>query len=157
MKLFMFKHKSSPIVLAILFIVICILVFIVYRSSCKELEKGNNLMKNNIEFSGIITNLNVSGNHAFGILQLKITETNRNLFKSSLGSEIYPYTIKDSVAEIYTHIALPEIEKGYKVVVNSNNQTITVYDGYKFLYEWEISMVIGETDMEFVKKYSILQ
>ena len=153
----MFKYKSSPIVMAILLGFVAVFVIIVYQSSKKEILQNDKTIKNNIVFSGIITNLNVSGNHAFGILQLKIIETNNNSFNFNTQNYIFPYKIKDSIAEIYTHISIPEIEKGYKVVVNSNNKTITVFDGDKFLYEWDIYFVKENRDINFVKENTIFK
>ena len=152
----MFKYKSTPIVLIILLSLFSIFIFFTYRFGAKETVKNNDLMKNNIVFSGIITNLNISNNHAFGIMTLKITETNNHLFKSSKGNEIYPYSINDSVAEVYHFIPL-EIKKGYKAVVNSNDKIISIYDGNKFLYEWEISIVSSDIDIEFVKQHTIMK
>lgn len=148
----MFKYKYTTIV----FVVFFVIILIVYFLSGKVIEKNDNLLNNNVKFSGIITNLNVSRNHAFGILELKMIETNNNLFKSSLGDRIYPYAIKGSVAEIYHYIPL-EIKEGYKVLLNSNNKTISFYDGNKFLYESDISIITEGTDVEFVKKHSILE
>lgn len=148
----MFKYKYTPII----FIVFFIILAVVYFLSGKEIEKNNNLLNNNVKFSGIITNLNVSRNHAFGILQVKIIETNNSLFKCSLGDRIYPYSIKASIAEIYHYIPL-EIKEGYKVLLNSNNKTISFYNGNKFLYQSDISIITEETDIEFVKKHSIIE
>lgn len=148
----MFKYKYTPII----FVAFFIIIIIVYFLSSKEVQKKNDLLNNNVRFSGIITKLNVSRNHAFGILQLKIIETNNNLFKSSLGDIIYPYAIKGSVAEIYHYIPL-EIKEGYKVLLNSNNKTISFYDGNKFLYQSDINIITEEIDVEFVKKHSIFE
>ena len=131
--------------------------FIVLKVSKMEIEKEDELLKNDIVFSGIITNLNVSKNHAFGILQLRIIKANNHSFKQYQENKIFPYAIKNSTAEIYTHIAIPEIKKGYKVILNSNNKTITIYDGDKFLYEWEASMVSEDRDKQFVKENTIFK
>lgn len=153
----MFKHKSSHIVMAILLGFVAIIVMVVYQSSKKELQTNGKLITNNIAFSGVITNLNVSENHAFGILQLKILETNNNSYNFKAQNYIFPYQIKDSIAEIYTHISTLEIKKGYRAVVNSNNKTITVFDGAKLLYEWDIYIVKDETDINFVKENTIFE
>ncbi|MFC4476493.1 hypothetical protein [Flavobacterium chungangensis] len=150
----MFKYKSSPIVIVVLLVLSSIFFAIYYKISKIEIEKDNKLLTNDIVFSGIITDLKVSKNHAFGILQLKIIKTNNYSFKPYLEGELYPYAIKDSVAEIYNYIPL-SIKKGYKVQINSNKKTITFYDGDKIKYQWEIYIVSEERDIDFVKKNTI--
>lgn len=153
----MFKYKTSPTVLGILLALSVIFFFIYFKISEIEIEKDDKLLKNNIVFSGIITNLNVSKNHAFGIMQLKILETNNHSFTQYQKNKIFPYAIKDSTAEIYTHIAIPEIKNGYKVFLNSNDKSITIYDDNKFLYKWNASMVSEDSDKQFVNENSIFK
>ena len=138
------------------FLAFFIIIFTFYFFSGKEIEKNDNLLNNNVKFSGIITNLNISRNHAFGILELKILDSNIYLFNFSKGNKIYPYSIKGTIAEIYHYIPL-EIKVGYKVLLNSNNKTVSFFDGNKFLYQYNISVITEETDVEFVKKHSNIE
>lgn len=152
----MFKYKSTPIILLIFLVIFSIYIAFVINLGKTEVKNNSELMKNNIQFTGIITNIKISGNHAFGILQLKIVETNNHSFSSLLNDKLYPYAIKGDVAEIYHFIPL-ELKEGYKVVFNSNSETLKVYNHDKFLYEWEVSIVTEKTDINFVKENTSLK
>lgn len=150
----MLKYNKS-IVIIVFLCLIFFLFFVIVTVSKKEIAKNDTLIKNNIEFSGIITNLNISQNHAFGILRLKVLNTNKKIFKAISGNIVYPYAIENSIAEVYTQIPIPEIKKGYKVVVNSNKKTITFYEKDKFLYEWEISLIQEDLDIKYIEQNTI--
>lgn len=152
----MFKYKSTPLVLLILISLFLIFIYFINKSSNIEVKNSEELMKNNIEFSGTITNLNISNNHAFGIMQLKIDKTNKTKFNPIVNDKLFPYAINDSIAEIYHFIPL-ELKKGYKAIIKSNTKTISFYDKDRFLFEWEISIVSSETDKKFVKENTILK
>lgn len=129
-----------------------LLISLIWRFGGKEKEKNDAMLKNDIVFSGEITKLSVSGNHAFGIIQLKITSKSIDTFQPFYDTDkFFPYSIKDSIAEIYNHIPL-SIKKGYKVVLNSSNRTISFFKENKRLYEWEIFMITQEDDIKFIKE-----
>ncbi|TDP58642.1 hypothetical protein [Flavobacterium dankookense] len=152
----MFKYKSTPVILLILISLFFTFIYFVNKSSNVEVKKNKELMKNNIEFSGIITNINISNNHAFGIMQLKIDKTNKAKFNPIADDKLFPYAINDSIAEIYHFIPL-ELKKGYKAIIKSNSKIISFYDKDKFLFEWEISIISSETDKKFVKENTIIK
>ncbi|MFL9834100.1 hypothetical protein [Chryseobacterium terrae] len=89
-------------ILICLFIVMVICINI---NSEENTNRRNKVLNNNIEFTGYVTDLRVSNNHAFGIIQLKLTESSVNIFNDSLQSGIYPYKILGDVAEVYTTIS----------------------------------------------------
>jgi uncharacterized protein with FMN-binding domain len=146
----MFKYKSSPMVIIILLVFSVIFFFIFFKVSKKELQENERLMKNNIVFEGVVTNTKVSGNHAFGIIELKLSQSNTTEFNKKINDGIYPYKIKGNVAEIYCTVSI-ERKKGDTVKVVSNEET--VYYNYKNSKEvGDIYIVTDSNNIEFVNK-----
>lgn len=151
----MFKYKESKIVLPVLMGLVLIVTVLAYKSAQKDILRDDILIRNGIVISGIVVDYKISNNHDFGILQLKVTDSNSSSFNYKSDDFLYPYKIKDSVAEIYTHIST--IQKGFKIALNSNEKTIKIYNDNDFLQELEIAMIYEETDMNFVRKNTIFK
>ncbi|MFP3507879.1 hypothetical protein, partial [Burkholderia sp. SIMBA_062] len=76
-------------------------------------------MKNNVEFVGNIISFQKSSNHAFGIIRLKIIKKNIKNFDEILDKGIYPYKIKDKIAELYCTVSVDrKVGETVKVVSN---------------------------------------
>lgn len=85
-------------ILICLFIVMVIFINKQSEELAKERDK---VLNNNVEFRGYVIDLRISNNHAFGIIQLKLTESSVNIFNDSLKNGIYPYKIVGDIAELY--------------------------------------------------------
>ena len=151
----MFKYKSSPIVIIILFIFLAIFLFIFFKISKKELQENERLMKNNIVFEGVVTNTKVSGNHAFGIIELKLSKSSVAEFNKKINDGIYPYKIKGNIAEIYCVVSI-ERKKGDIIKVISNEETV-YYNFEKSKEVGDIYIVTDSNNIEFVKKNTIFK
>lgn len=114
------KYKYSPIVIIVLLIIVSILNKNDWR---KDKAISDRLMSNNIRFSGVISDLKPSINHTFGVITLKIKITNTQFFSPKTGTNLFPYAIRDSVAEIYSTISY-NLKKGDLVAVDSNSQEV---------------------------------
>lgn len=138
-------------------IIIIILVIISSISNSKKLEKErktSNLMSNNIEFSGIVTDIKISKNHDFGIITIRIDKTNSKKFNPIIDeNHLFPYIIKDSTAEIYTVVS-KNLKKGDSVRLSSNDKNAIFSSGNSQLYIDEIYITSVKRDIEFVKENS---
>ena len=146
------KYKYSPIIIIVLLIIVSILNKNDWR---KDKAIYDNLMSNNIKFSGIITDFKISKNHDFGIITLKIIESNSENFDPIIDDKLYPYAIRDSVAEIYGTVSY-NLKKGDLVEVDSNSQEVVFSNVTGVIYSDQISILSEETNIEFVKKTSTL-
>jgi hypothetical protein len=66
------------------------MVFWLYNLRKKQQEKYDKYLRNNIEFEGLITDIKRTRNHAFGIIQLKLTKSNVKYFRDSVQEGIFP-------------------------------------------------------------------
>lgn len=148
------KYKYSiPI---IIIIILLIVNSIIQNKNWEKEKKIHDLISNDIKFSGVITDLNISRNHDFGVITIKIKETNRKEFNPIINTKhILPYTIKDSAAEIYITVS-SNLKKGDFVKVDSNNGKAIFSNSSGILYQGQIHIISVETDIDFVKKNSTL-
>ncbi len=145
----MFKHKASPLILFILLLLFSPFFYINFKANEEESKENETLMSNNIEFEGIVTNTKVTGNHSFGIIELKLSKSNISEFNKKTKIGIYPYKIEGNVAEIYCTVST-ERKKGDTVKVVSNEQT--VYYNYEKSKEMGSLYIVSDSyNIDFVK------
>lgn len=149
----MFKYKTTKFILLILMLIISLLLIKFWNTEKLESEK---MLSNNIKFEGVITKLNISKNHAFGIITLKILKANVKEFSPSIHNDIYPYAIRDSVAEIY-HYVSPTLKIGMRVELDSEKKNIKFYDKDVFMYDSDIAIISEELDIKFVQDNSLIK
>lgn len=147
----MFKYKYT---IATLLLLVLPALFILISKWNKEKIKSDNLLINNIKFSGEIVDLKVSGNHLFGIIRLKVDSTNTKMFLPS-DVNMYPYRIKDSIAEIY-HYVSHDLKKGIKVKVDSDKKIISFYDRDIFMYDLDMWIVTEKENIKFIRNNTII-
>lgn len=98
-----------------------------FDSSKKETIRSDRLMNNNLIFEGVVIGMQSSTNHSFGILEIKVLKTNRPNFSETItdeeGGGIYPYKIKNGIAELYCTVSTQRKIGDYVKVV-SNDKTI---------------------------------
>ena len=136
-----------------LFLVIVVIYFT--RYSAKESKKRNEILENNIVFKGFVTGFTASNNHAFGIIQLKLTHCTVQDFNKTLPASIYPYQIKDSIAELYCTVSI-ERKIGDVVKVISNTKSI-YYNPATSREIGDLNMTTSSYDIDFVKKNTIFK
>ncbi|UIR57746.1 hypothetical protein LZQ00_07960 [Sphingobacterium sp. SRCM116780] len=134
--------------------VISYLIYYNFQLSKKEIAKSNRLLHNNVAFEGIIVRIQRSNNHAFGIIELKLIKCNVNdFYKSIVHNEfkgIYPYRIKNDLAELYTTIS-NDIKVDDSVKVVSNDLTI-YYNLQKGYEEGSLYMISEGSDLNYVRE-----
>ena len=148
----MFKYRYTPLVL-LMFIVLTFLLFV--KKWNKDKLESDTLLTNNIEFEGEIIDLKVSDNHLFGIIKLKVDNTNTKIFLSS-DINIYPYRIKDSIAEVYNYISY-DLRKGIRVKVNSNKRCVSFYNNNTFMYDLDMWIITEKENVDFIKNNTFIK
>ena len=97
-----------------------------------------------------------SDNHAFGIIGIRVHDTNTKEFADTSSKRIFPYKIKEAYAEFYGTI--PEsIKEGNSVVLDSDKRIISIYDDHESL---KVSYVVIRTDsddLEFVRRHTMFK
>ncbi|PTQ99367.1 hypothetical protein C8P68_102183 [Mucilaginibacter yixingensis] len=112
------------------------------------------LLKNGVVFKGVVLKADVSNNHAFGVLHLKVVSSSVSVFnkKASLGLK-YPYQIRKGEAELYAIVA--DIEAGDTVAVNSDKQLLTYHLAKsKESYQSDLFMVRDPSNIEYMEQYT---
>jgi len=137
--------KFIPLLIVLIFALFAAFFAVnIWKSEKKE---SDNLMQNGVVFTGTILNLNASKNHAFGVIKLKINNTSSlNFINSNI---IYPYQIKDSIAEVY-HTITYKLHKGMIVKVDSNKKKVFFFDSDSLIYSSDITTITDDIDKNFV-------
>lgn len=115
----------------------------------------DDLFKNDIRFEGVITKIQVSNNHTFGILQIKLTKSDTTEYDPKLDGALFPYTIKDSIAEVYTYIVEKKI--GQRVVVNTNERIAEFFDGNTSIDKGDLFIWSDTWNLDYVKKHTVFR
>lgn len=138
--------------LFLLTLFIC-MIYWFYNLREKQQEKFDKHLHNNIAFEGLVTNLKRTGNHDFGIIQLKLTKSNVKYFSDSVQEGIFPYRIRGDIAELYCSVNMyRKLNDTIKVI--SNNKLIY----YNPLFSKEvgnINIVFDTYNRDFVKKNTV--
>jgi hypothetical protein len=92
----------------------------------KQAVLNNRILKNDLYFQGTVLRVKTSNNHNFGILLLQLDTANKSRFVDTLKEGIYPYKIRNGLAEIYTNVA-DGIQKGDQIIIDSNKQKAYYY------------------------------
>lgn len=129
------------------------IVFSLYSLSKKQQKKLDGYLDNNIVFEGLVTNLKKSRNHAFGIIELKITKSNAKVFSDSVQEGIFPYKIREGTAEVYCTVSVErKLNDTLKVI--SNNHLI--YFNPLFSKEvGSLKIITDSFNRNFVKENSV--
>ncbi|MFP3591982.1 hypothetical protein [Chryseobacterium sp. SIMBA_038] len=133
------------------------LICLVAQISCsiKNEEIPEKEMKNNVEFVGNIISFQKSSNHAFGIIRLKIIKKNIKNFDEILDKGIYPYKIKDKIAELYCTVSVDrKVGETVKVV---SNDGVVYYNPSNSREEGSLFIIDDPYNIDFVKMNTIFR
>jgi len=111
-----------------LLIAAAIVIFCGYKIGESQKRLSDKMMTNDVMLSGIVTDAKVSGNHAFGILRIKILKSNVRNFNPVSGKNLFPYNIRDKFGEIYHQVPY-QLKVGTRAELDSNKRTVSFYDG----------------------------
>jgi hypothetical protein len=139
-----------------MFLVFICMVIVIFKCNSKEVEELNKVLDNGIVFSGKIIDTKISSNHCFGIAVIKVDSSNVKEYAKLFSDEyLFPYRIKDSIAEVYCHIS--DDSKRIKVV--SNNREVYFYANDKLIsHDSTRLFIIGsERNIKYVKKHTIFK
>ena len=147
--------KHPKIVFAF-FILWLLLIFIWYKIGRSRKTENDKLLKNNIEFTGTLKSVKVSRNHCFAIITIDNVKSNVASFNPDLKDRYFPYSIKNSQAEIYTSLCEGTIKEiGSNVKLNSNQRKLILEIDHK-PYELEIWITSESPDIKFIKENTTL-
>lgn len=140
--------KTSKLI--ILLAAFSIIAFASYRLGAKKMASAGNLIKNNIQFSGKILSYSRSHNHSYGIVKIKVIESNRREFTGSDSLGVFPYRIQGDYAEFYGYIP-KAISIGDLIVLNSDEQTFTYYKSGKIEAGTMIFITAENENIQYVR------
>lgn len=137
-----------------------LLIFItigIFKCTSKEYDQRDKLLDNGIVFSGTIVNTSISSNGTFGIAVIKLDSSNVKEYANFSNNYLFPYRIKDSIAEIYCYLS--DDSKGNRIKVVSNNRKIYFYVNDKLISHDSTSLFINtsERNLKYVKKHTIFK
>ncbi|RBL93165.1 hypothetical protein [Chitinophaga flava] len=142
-------------------LIILTTIFIIFfcawcRSIIRNDDKYNSLFKNHIRFSGKIVSLNVSGNHAYGIIRIKVEKTNTNAFTDSIHSAVFPYKIKEGYAEFYGYVPVTT-KTGYDILLDSDKRILEIYDHEKNISTSGVNVSFESDNIMFVNRHTMFK
>jgi hypothetical protein len=148
--------KQTVLKLLIMFLVFICMVVSVYKCSIKEEKKLDKLLDNGIVFSGTVIDTKISNNGNFGIAVIKVDSSNVKEYAKFSDEYLFPYRIKDSIAEIYCY--LPRYSKVDKIKLISKDRMIYFYNKDKIKFN-STSLFINtsERNLKYVKKHTIFK
>lgn len=114
--------KGTLLKLFIMIIIFICMVVGICKYSSKEGEELNKLLDNKVCFSRTLIDMKASNNHLYWIVRIRIDSSNVKKYSQLNDNYLFPYRIKNNIAEIYCTVP---IRKGLiygksKVYINSN-------------------------------------
>ncbi|WP_423735643.1 hypothetical protein [Chitinophaga caseinilytica] len=119
-------------------------------SSLKEFRKNDDALNSKVKFSGEIVYIKVSGNHAYGVLGIKVASSNVPVFVDSISDAIFPFKIVNDYAEFYGTIILA-VKEGQQVTLDTEKRLIEIFDGEKLISRSDVAVSTEEANIRFVK------
>ena len=150
--------KEILVKLTIGFILLILTAIGVFKCSSKESEKVDKLLNNGIIFYGTIIYTNASYNHSYGLVRIKIDSSNVKEYSQLSDNYLFPYRIKDSIAEIYCTVpSYDEIEYGKtKIYINSDLRKLS-FDTGKLQFNSSLYINTDDTNLMYIKKHTIFK
>lgn len=147
MKRFLFK-------IAFIALFVCMVIF-TERSQSKRYALINNTMLNHFSIEGRVNKVSASNNRSFGIIQITIDSIYAgNYIDTPLKNGIYPYKVRNHIAEIYTEVP-NDIQKGDRLSVKSDKMTVYYHLKADNRSEQnDLWINIDPTNIEFVNEHS---
>jgi hypothetical protein len=109
---------------------------------------------NHVKFIGKITSFNKSDNHSFGIVKVKVFQSNvKNFSVDNLKEKLFPFRIDGNYAEFYGYIPI-EIKIGDIVELDSDKASFKYYNSKNDYAETTLFMSDETTNIDFVNKHS---
>jgi hypothetical protein len=148
--------KEILVKLFVGFILLTLVTIGIFKCTSKEYEERDKLLDNGIVFSGKVIDTKISSNHCFGIAVIKLDSSNVKEYAKFSDEYLFPYRIKDSIAEVYCY--LYEEDKGNRIKVVSNNKKIYIYNNVKSNPNFTTLFInTSERNIKYVKKHTIFK
>jgi len=118
-----------------------------------QYTKANARVLNHVKFSGKIISLDVSGNHAYGIIGISVLTTNKSEFADTMQSVMFPYRLSQGYAEFYGYVPV-ETKIGFNIELDSDKGIMKIYDNDKLIKETGVAISLQKKNIEFVREHS---
>lgn len=150
--------KEILVKLFVGFILLTIVTIGIFKCTSKEYEERDKLLDNGIVFSGTVIYTKASKNHSYGIVRIKLDSSNVKEYAKFSDEYLFPYRIKDSIAEVYCTVPRREllIYKKSKVYINSNMRDLEFITGKK-KFKGTLQVSTEQLNMRYVKKHTIFK
>ncbi|SEA58886.1 hypothetical protein SAMN05660909_02596 [Chitinophaga terrae (ex Kim and Jung 2007)] len=145
---FMTKHKVWFLVVMMLMISICYRVYLSDRYSNADAR-----ILNHVKFKGEIISLNISGNHAYGIIGIAVSTTNKSEYVATVQSVQFPYSLSQGYAEFYGYVPV-ETKIGFNIELDSDKGIMRIYDNGRLVKETNVAVSMERRNIEFVRQHS---
>jgi len=142
--------------IGILLFILSIIVYTWYTLSSEKYTKGDLLLTNHVRFSGRIIAYDKSTNHAYGIIKIKVTETNTKAFVDSTSSRLFPYKIKGGYAEFYGYIPV-SVKVGHLILLDSDKRKLEISDNNNFIIGSDVRISSDKDNLAFVKLHTMFR
>lgn len=137
--------------LVIMIVVGTLLLFAMYKFDAKRYHKFDARLTNHVRFSGEVISLDVSRNHAYGVIGIKVDGANITAFNDSVKSAVFPYKIRNGYAEFYGYVPI-EAKVGFRAVLDSDKRILNIYDHDKLVTRSGIAISFEDDNVEFVRR-----
>ena len=150
--------KEILVKLFVGFIFLILITIGIFKCTSKEYDERDKLLDNGIIFYGTIIYTKASYNHSYGIVRIKIDSSNVKEYSQLSDNYLFPYRIKDSIAEIYCTVPNhDEIKYGKtKVYINSDLRKLS-FDTSKLQFNSSLYISTDDTNLRYVKKHTIFK
>jgi hypothetical protein len=139
------------IVLGCIFMISMIFVFL--GNGSPEYKRADARLHNHVQFSGAIVSLNRSGNHAYGIIGIKVLSTNTNECCDTIKGYLFPYRLSGEYAEFYGYV--PNVaEVGDSIVLDSDKKVMDIYANDSLIAKTDVGLSSEESNIKFVSRHS---
>ena len=151
--------KEILVKLFVGFIFLILITIGIFKCTSKEYDERDKLLDNGIVFSGTIVNTSVSLNGTFGIIKIKLDSSNVKEYAKFSDEYLFPYRIKDSIAEIYCYVPLHQgITIGVTTLkLESDKRFIKIFINDKKTIESDLFINTSERNLKYVKKHTIFK
>jgi hypothetical protein len=140
----------------VLLFLLGIVVFTWYKIGSKSYAESDKLLTNHVRFSGTIMSFQKSDNHAYGIIVIKLTDTNTKEFENDTIPGIFPYKVKGEYAEFYGYIPA-SIKVGNTVLLDSDKRIMNIYDNNTLLTATDVGVSSETENVLFVKQHTMFK
>ena len=132
---------------------LALIMYVKYTADADNRRIIEKPLRNHVAFTGQVLAFNISGNHSFGIIKIKVVKSNKSkvivLYKNK--NILFPYRIEGGYAEFYGYISL-DIKINQTVKLNSDEKLMVFYDRDLKLAKTNVFVTSEKQNIAFIKE-----